>query len=433
MLKGTNKLEAADLAPIEIWSKIAALFSPIDLNHFMSGTKLFLNAAKDPRVERSICRELYQRLCRLDLTLPAQLPQENPIKAYRTALIQVQDSQKKEMRYLKKYYPQIVDQIMNGQQLDTLTPLAKEETLSTILDRINTAIITPAIDPQTNELNIENLHVTRIPSSLLTNPAYAAFFAGLSELNCNNNNIRILELRNLPALRILDCQQNGMQLLRLENLPALADVDCSDNAIEGNFDLKIFTHLYAFRCHNNAVSAVDVRGLLALESLDCSQNLLTELTVESPVLSQFKCGYNKISSLSLSHVDNLEIDEDFTVMGNKLKAIPPNLATKVGSAWAAEEILLQKPDLATEEQNPQTEDLQQVKEFVLGKRTREALNERVKKVAEDNPDFLTIIAPKIFEVEMRDLHQVEGSPTEPSSDEDDDASYEEEKNYSPNM
>lgn len=339
MIKGSSKVEAKDLgAPDEIWVRIAAFLSAIDLNRFVRSAKLFKEIGTDHTVTKPVVTTLYNRLRQLDISLPDKLITEDLINEYLATLHLVGKKQEKELNYLRKHHPIVVAKHMNIPELAKMSLLNRLEAIHQALNQINIDIITPSIDHQTKVLNLEKIHITRIPQQLFTDPNHSAFFNQLEELNCNENYIKVLALSGLPSLRILDCENNTLETLKLGELPALADLDCIDNRLRGVLDLTRFKRMYALRCHNNKLSTINVIGLHLLEHLDCSLNHLTKLEIDSPVLKDLKCNDNRLTLLSIKHIAMLQNTEDSCVhiSDNHLKEIPQNLIDKFGAEFAEE-------------------------------------------------------------------------------------------------
>lgn len=335
MIKG-SQVTASELGLAdEIWVKIAGYFPAIDLNRFVRSAKLFKEVGTDHTVAKPIVMNLYNRLREIDISLPVKFITEDPINEYLAALALLRKRQDKELAYLREHHPQIVAQRMNNPALATMTPLNRLEATSQIIDQINIDIITPSIDHQSNELNIEGIHITRIPPRLFSMPQYLNYFNALEELNCGENYIKILVLDNLPSLRVLECYRNKLHTLLLGNLPSIEDIDCNDNHLRGVLDLSRFQTMWNFTCHNNNLSNVIVLGLHQLQRLDCSNNFLTNLEIDSPVLEMLRCNSNRLNSLIIKHI-NMPDDGDFDIRSNNLSKIPQNLIDHYGLEWAEE-------------------------------------------------------------------------------------------------
>ncbi|MGE3320274.1 MAG: hypothetical protein AB7I18_13360 [Candidatus Berkiella sp.] len=325
---------------------------------------------------------LYRRLRALDDTLPEQLSASNPLRGFVNAIYKIKEAQLKELDELRTTHFDVVlrhlqlnHAVNYATQVDTLIALDRT------IDDINNEIICTQIDPNQTSLNLSNCGITRLPASLFTMPGFVNFFRNLEELNCNHNAIRVLSLRNLPALRIIDCDDTNVERLDLHNLPELADISMINGCLSGCLDLRAFPKLYAIALHNNQIEAIDVRGLQFLLNFDCSNNNLTELDVDSPVITNLNCSWNHLVRLHIANTDHLKLpkvedqeeapeeeseQEDLgTFLNNLLRSpsnennsddqassdigglhlyvnalpeIPRNLVDKFGEEWAAEEM-----------------------------------------------------------------------------------------------
>ncbi len=74
----------------------------------------------------------------------------------------------------------------------------------------------------------------------------------IEKLDCSHNEIKIIDLKNCPKLKILDCQFNEITRLNLEGCPNLKIVDC----------------------YNNKLRSINIAGVTALENLNCYNNEL---------------------------------------------------------------------------------------------------------------------------------------------------------------
>jgi len=316
--------------PLNIWTMVSAYLTRAgDFNRFIRSCKTFFIAGTQPMATTmheaitphrlTICRALYQRLCAIDISLPQQFVTQDPITEYAAALAKVQLSQEQEVLQLCKKYSALVKKQYDAKRLLKLTTLARLEAISQILDAINSEIITSVANfGQGHTLNISNTGITRIPSSLFSNPQHQAYFQGLTELECNNNFVRVLRLANLPALAIFDIENSQLCFLQLHHLPALRCIRLLDNELAGELDLTALPSLTDVSVHGNKLKRLNVKGLPLLALLDCSYNELSELFVDSPAIADLNCMRNELQKLEVTHVTHLTShldDEDPTVQG----------------------------------------------------------------------------------------------------------------------
>lgn len=132
-------------------------------------------------------------------------------------------------------------------------------------------------------------------------------FPNLKELNCGNNSIQKLDLRQNPKLETLKCNKNQLTQLELSKNPAINYLYCSENPLE-QLDVSHLELEYLY-CSNNDLEQLDVKNSKWLRELDCSWNRLTGLDVDvthKPNLIRVECQNNKLTSLILGENKGLE-------------------------------------------------------------------------------------------------------------------------------
>lgn len=132
-------------------------------------------------------------------------------------------------------------------------------------------------------------------------------FPNLKELNCGNNSIQKLDLRQNPKLKTLKCNKNQLTQLDLSKNPAIDYLYCSDNQLE-QLDVSHLELDYLY-CSNNKLEQLDVKNSKWLKELDCSKNELTGLDVDvahKPNLVRVECQNNELTSLILGENQMLE-------------------------------------------------------------------------------------------------------------------------------
>ena len=133
-------------------------------------------------------------------------------------------------------------------------------------------------------------------------------FPNLTELDCGNNSIQTLDLRQNPMLRKLICNKNQLTQLDLSKNPDIDYLYCSDNPLE-QLDVSHLKDLATLYCSNNNLEQLDVKNSKWLRELDCSKNRLTELDVDvshKPNLVRVECQNNQLTSLILGENKGLE-------------------------------------------------------------------------------------------------------------------------------
>ncbi|MDD6900705.1 MAG: leucine-rich repeat domain-containing protein [bacterium] len=123
------------------------------------------------------------------------------------------------------------------------------------------------------------------------------------------------KLDGCESLETLDCSNNQLRILDLAQLPKLTSLDCSNNLITA-LDLTGKQQLTSLNIANNLIQKLTVDGCNEIPSLDCSGNLLTELSVKNcEGLSSLKCNNNRLQTLS---IDNLPKIETLNCSSNRL-------------------------------------------------------------------------------------------------------------------
>ena len=133
-------------------------------------------------------------------------------------------------------------------------------------------------------------------------------FPNLKELNCGNNSIQKLDLRQNPELEKLICNTNQLTQLDLSKNPKIYHLICSWNQLE-QLDVSHLKDLVTLDCSHNDLEQLDVKNSKSLVALNCSSNRLTELDVDvthKPSLARVECQNNQLTSLILGQNKLLE-------------------------------------------------------------------------------------------------------------------------------
>ena len=126
-------------------------------------------------------------------------------------------------------------------------------------------------------------------------------FPNLKELNCGNNSIQKLDLRQNPELEKLICNKNQLTQLDLSKNPNIYFLNCSWNQLK-QLDVSHLKDLVTLDCSHNDLEQLDVKNSKSLVALNCSANQLTELDVDvthKPNLERVECQNNQLTSLIL--------------------------------------------------------------------------------------------------------------------------------------
>ena len=133
-------------------------------------------------------------------------------------------------------------------------------------------------------------------------------FPNLKELNCGNNSIQKLDLRQNPELKTLICKKNQLTQLELSKNSQIDYLNCSWNQLK-QLDVSNLEDLVNLDCSNNDLEQLDVKNSKWLRELNCSKNELTALDVDvthKPNLVRVECQNNKLTSLILGENQMLE-------------------------------------------------------------------------------------------------------------------------------
>ena len=177
-------------------------------------------------------------------------------------------------------------------------------------------------------------------------------FPNLTELDCGNNSIQKLDLRQNPMLITLKCNKNQLTQLDLSKNPDIDYLNCSENQLE-QLDVSHLKLEYLY-CSHNDLEQLDVKNSKWLRELDCSKNELTVLDVDvihKPNLVRVECQNNQLTSLILGqnkllkklncannqltqlNLNNMNSLKELKCQNNQLTALDvsssPNLTTLV--------------------------------------------------------------------------------------------------------
>ena len=133
-------------------------------------------------------------------------------------------------------------------------------------------------------------------------------FPNLKELNCGNNSIQKLDLRQNPELEKLICNKNQLTQLDLSKNPKIYHLKCSENQLE-QLDVSHLKDLVTLDCSHNDLEQLDVRKSRSLVALNCSSNRLTELDADvthKPSLERVECQNNQLTTLILGENKGLK-------------------------------------------------------------------------------------------------------------------------------
>lgn len=103
-------------------------------------------------------------------------------------------------------------------------------------------------------------------------------FTNLTELKCQGNHLRQLDLSSNKKLKLLRCYSNYLTALTLPQGDALSEVDCHSNMIT-SLNVTGCIWLATLLCQNNRLTLLDLTHNKALVKIDCSNNRLSFLNI----------------------------------------------------------------------------------------------------------------------------------------------------------
>ncbi|ATL90665.1 leucine-rich repeat domain-containing protein [Faecalibacterium prausnitzii] len=178
-------------------------------------------------------------------------------------------------------------------------------------------------------------------------------FPNLKELNCGNNSIQKLDLRQNPELEKLICNKNQLTQLDLSKNPKIYHLICSENQLE-QLDVSHLESLVTLDCSHNDLEQLDVKNSKFLVALNCSWNRLTELDAdvshksqlervecqnnqltslilgENKGLKKLNCAHNQLTQLNL---DNMISLEELNCFDNQLTVLDVSNSPKLTKLW----------------------------------------------------------------------------------------------------
>ena len=178
-------------------------------------------------------------------------------------------------------------------------------------------------------------------------------FPNLKELNCENNSIQKLDLRQNPMLRKLICNTNQLTQLDLSKNPKIYHLICSGNQLK-QLDVSHLKDLVTLDCSHNDLERLDVKNSKSLVALNCSWNRLTELDADvthKPSLERVECQNNQLTTLILGenkglkklncahnqltqlNLDNMSALEELNCFDNQLTVLDVSDSPKLTKLW----------------------------------------------------------------------------------------------------
>lgn len=184
------------------------------------------------------------------------------------------------------------------------------------------------------EINIDNKNCTDLTG--------IAYFANLTTLSCQHNELKELNLEYNKNLTDLNCSYNQLTTLDVSKNAKLSALRCYNNGME-ELNLGDITHLTLLRCEDNNLTKLDVSKNPYLEELQCRENKLRRLVIGKKYsLTGLYLRGNQLTSLDLSttrdiwNLDDLwqryaiDVNEDGTF---DLSSLPEGFDVDKTSGW----------------------------------------------------------------------------------------------------
>lgn len=207
-----------------------------------------------------------------------------------------------------------------------------------------------------NVLTVEqqrNVTTIEINNKGVSNLKGIEAFPNLTELDCGNNSIQKLDLRQNPMLRKLICNTNQLTQLDLSKNPQIYHLICSGNQLK-QLDVSHLKDLVTLDCSHNDLERLDVKNSKSLVALNCSWNRLTELDADvthKPSLERVECQNNQLTTLILGqnkllkklncahnqltqlNLDNMSALEELNCFDNQLTVLDVSDSPKLTKLW----------------------------------------------------------------------------------------------------
>ena len=152
----------------------------------------------------------------------------------------------------------------------------------------------------------------------------------LERLYCNRNQLTSLDVSQNTALTELYCHSNQLALLDVSNNISLTHLNCQNNQLTA-LDVSKNTALIWFYCTTNQLTSLNISENTALTTLNCYDNQLTELDVsKNTALEYLSCNFNRLTSLNVSN--NTKLTELYC-RGNQLTSLDVSKNTALIQLW----------------------------------------------------------------------------------------------------
>ena len=160
-----------------------------------------------------------------------------------------------------------------------------------------------------NKITKDEMMIVRsinVDGQSISNMKGTEYFTEITELSCNNNQIKTLNLSKNTKLKYVECERNNLTTLILSGCPELYDLDCSRNPDLTSLDLSKNKKLSNLSCYSCGIETLDLTGQPNLNYLFCSNNPLSSMIIKEDVpLYTLNCSNTALTSLDVSSFSRL--------------------------------------------------------------------------------------------------------------------------------
>jgi Leucine-rich repeat (LRR) protein len=132
-------------------------------------------------------------------------------------------------------------------------------------------------------------------------------FKSVTGLDCSDNNLSQLIVRQNASLVFINCGNNELGSLDVSLNPALETLNCASNQLKG-LSLGTNNNLRQLDCQSNQLEQLDLFGNMVLTELYCQSNQLKQLDLSNnAVLRELYCQSNQLVILDVKNGNNEQI------------------------------------------------------------------------------------------------------------------------------
>ncbi|MEG1527491.1 MAG: hypothetical protein RR378_08160, partial [Erysipelotrichaceae bacterium] len=154
------------------------------------------------------------------------------------------------------------------------------------------------------------------------------YFTALTELNCNTNKLKDLDVSKNLSLTKLDCCSNNLMSLKLGLNTSLTELSCNVNQLP-SLDVSQNVALTKLQCSQNQLTSLDVSKNVNVVNLHCEENRLTSLNIgPNTSITNLICDTNQLTNLDVSKNTALT---DIDCANNELTSLDVSKNVKLAS------------------------------------------------------------------------------------------------------